>query len=113
MEVVTTTSHSPEGTASSDLPKKRKAEDLARNDSPEQGEIENGKLRFQVGQKVICNLSRKRSGFVWKSGRIALRWHKLDATTTVPYVVELDDGNRAGCPEDDDECIRLAARATL
>mmetsp|Transcript_58522 Transcript_58522/g.171202 ORF Transcript_58522/g.171202 Transcript_58522/m.171202 type:complete len:264 (+) Transcript_58522:72-863(+) len=69
-------------------------------------------LRFQVGQQVLCNMSKKSSGFLWKRGTILRQWEDAGGTV-VPYVVTLDTGSMAGSPEDDDDCIRLAARATI
>jgi len=77
---------------------------LANNAGTEQ------ELRFAEGQKVACNMSQRCDGFLWRAGTIIKLWH-VDDETTAPYLVELDDGRLAAAPEDDDDCIRSAARA--
>lgn len=74
--------------------------------------VAEGELRFEVGQRVLCNVSKRSRGFLWKPGTISARSHEVEGSI-VPYIVELDDGKLAASPEDDDECIRLAARASL
>lgn len=71
-----------------------------------------GTLRFKEGTRVVCNLSKRSRGFLWKAGMITAVSHEVDGSV-VPYVVEVDDGQLAASPEDDDEAIRLAARAHL
>jgi len=74
-------------------------------------------LRFGIGERVVCNISKKRSGALWKRGTVLDHWHKI-GRTFVPYVVQLDsstgdDGPACAAPADDDECIRLESRATI
>jgi len=70
-------------------------------------------LRFKLGTEVVCNISKRARGFVWKAGKVIGRWQEVGSAEPVPYVVEFKDGALGAAPEDHDECIRLAARATL
>eukprot|EP00747_Dinoflagellata_sp_TGD_P172205 gnl/TRDRNA2_/TRDRNA2_208127_c0_seq1.p1 gnl/TRDRNA2_/TRDRNA2_208127_c0~~gnl/TRDRNA2_/TRDRNA2_208127_c0_seq1.p1 ORF type:complete len:274 (-),score=35.17 gnl/TRDRNA2_/TRDRNA2_208127_c0_seq1:69-890(-) len=84
-------------------------------------------LRFSVGQRVLCNISKRASGFVWKAGTITSLAYKPsqeevqknkvvyedeDGTDIIPYIVKLDNGQTVASPEDEDECVRLAARCS-
>mmetsp|Transcript_46046 Transcript_46046/g.103582 ORF Transcript_46046/g.103582 Transcript_46046/m.103582 type:complete len:259 (-) Transcript_46046:120-896(-) len=80
---------------------------------PAEGVEANGSLRFAIGEAVLCNMSRRANGFLWKPGKVAALWHDTGSDGVAPYIVELEDGKLGCAPEDDDECIRLAARATL
>lgn len=88
---------------------KRKRSDAA---AGETDDVKPNHLRFKQGQKVLCNVSTKARGFLWRVGTIAETSYKVQSQT-LPYLVQLDDGGKGGCPEDDDECVRLAARAHL
>lgn len=77
---------------------------LANNGGTEQG------LRFAEGQKVAVNMSQRCDGFLWRAGTVIKLWH-VDGEIKVPYLVKLDDGRVGVAPDDDDECIRSAARA--
>lgn len=70
------------------------------------------KLRFDVGDRVLCNISTKRNGFLWKRGVVHDHNHTIQGQS-VAYIIQFDDGSLGGAPEDEDECIRLAARCTL
>jgi hypothetical protein len=106
---------------------------LETNDEPpakrpkteEEKEKEEGEFRFAVGQQVLCNISTRASGFLWKVGAIVevayrpppdesqnnkIVFEDDGGCAVIPYVVKLDNGNTVAVPEDDDECVRLAAR---
>lgn len=82
-------------------------------------------FRFSVGQRILCNMSKRKSGFLWKVGTIIKVAYKPsqeevhnnkvcyeddDGVSIIPYVVKLDDGSTGAVPEDDDECVRLVTR---
>jgi len=102
--------------------KRRKTE---QEDAEEGQHGEENGFRFSVGQRVLCNISKRSSGFLWKVGtiiKVAYRpsqeevqknkvsYEDEEGAGIIPYVVELDDGKTVATPEDDDECVRLAAR---
>lgn len=70
------------------------------------------KLRFTEGQRVVCNISIYPKRYLWRTGTVVEVAHHDDDGTIVPYYVKLDNGTVGVAPEDDDECIRLAARAS-
>jgi len=101
--------------------RQRTAEDSAGGDE----EKADGAFRFSVGQQVLCNISKRSSGFLWKVGtitQVAYRPTEDECKNpnnkgacgvddpVIPYVVKLDNGSTVATPEDDDECVRLAAR---
>jgi len=98
--------------------RKRKREDGTAAPDEEEGGAAAGDaaakpdLRFRVGQQVLCNLSKKAYGFLWRRATVFALRHEAGGSE-VTYVVQLEDGKMAGSPVDHDECIRLAARATL
>ena len=72
-----------------------------------------GKYRFAVGDSVLCLISDDETRCPWKSGTvIALDYKESNwaAGKTVPYQVELDDGELVFAPFDNDTCIRAPTR---
>jgi len=103
------------GEAAAPPPRKRRRSEADAGVAEEAAEgvpAEKGELRFREGQRVLCNVSKKARGFLWRLGTVAALQHEVQGDT-VPYIVELEGGGLAASPEDEDECIRLAARATL
>mmetsp|Transcript_9708 Transcript_9708/g.17213 ORF Transcript_9708/g.17213 Transcript_9708/m.17213 type:complete len:276 (+) Transcript_9708:150-977(+) len=70
-------------------------------------------LRFSVGDEVLVNVSMRSTGFLWKRGKVIDLNYKMESGDVVAYICELANGNKSASPEDDDEAIRLAARACL
>eukprot|EP00930_Biecheleria_cincta_P088836 TRINITY_DN78096_c0_g1_i1.p1 TRINITY_DN78096_c0_g1~~TRINITY_DN78096_c0_g1_i1.p1 ORF type:complete len:265 (-),score=40.04 TRINITY_DN78096_c0_g1_i1:368-1162(-) len=106
------------GASDEPSPKRQKREQ-------EDNSEEDGAFRFSVGDRVLCNISRRSSGYVWKLGTVAqvkfkpsqeqARRNKVvyeddDGVPIIPYLVKLEEGSTVAAPEDEDECVRLAAR---
>lgn len=68
-------------------------------------------VRFRLGQRVLCNMSNRPNYVAWQRGKVSMHWQEKN-DIECPYVVELDDGRTSWTVADDDDCIRLAARAT-
>lgn len=62
-------------------------------------------LRFQVGDRVECNVD------TWAAGVVVKQWYSEPGWAegqTVPYQVKLDCGMTIFAPSDDDQCVRRA-----
>lgn len=94
--------------------KRRKQDEGSEEEAEDADEGASGRpeLRFPVGERVLCNVSSRSRGFLWKRGTVFAHWRSVNGEE-VPYIIEMEDGRMAGAGEDDDECIRLAARAVL
>ena len=59
-------------------------------------------LRFELNQRVTCNMGEK---YGWRKGRINKLWLEVKKGRWVPYGIELDDGGETYAPIDHDETI--------
>ena len=62
------------------------------------------KLRFQLKQRVECNMG----GNTWMKGTIIGLWAEPQKGQWFPYAMQLDDGQQTMAPADNDATIRAA-----
>mmetsp|Transcript_8996 Transcript_8996/g.13043 ORF Transcript_8996/g.13043 Transcript_8996/m.13043 type:complete len:125 (-) Transcript_8996:580-954(-) len=80
-------------------------EDEVEEDEFEFDESAAPKLRFEIGDRVECRISKDG----WASGRINQVWYRESnwpPNSWAPYKVELDDGRNIFVPGDVDQIVR-------
>ena len=79
-------------------------------ENPEPGPIPDVQLRFAVGDRVECCISRGPDG--WKPGVIVSHWYRAASWPTgqyAPYQVRLEGiDSLIFAPQDRDNCVRKA-----
>ncbi|KAL7465479.1 hypothetical protein ACHAXS_005801 [Conticribra weissflogii] len=79
-------------------------------DDDDQDFSQGPRLRFEVGQRVVCRVGPDPvTG--WAPGRVVQLWYRepaWPANSWAPYKIELDDGRNIFAPGDVDQIIREA-----
>ena len=77
-------------------------------DDDEEEEAQRPRLRFNVGDRVICRVGPDPvTG--WAPGKVVMLWYRepsWPANSWAPYKIELDDGRNIFAPGDVDQIIR-------
>ncbi|KAL7548462.1 hypothetical protein ACHAWF_012308 [Thalassiosira exigua] len=80
------------------------------DDEQDGGGVQRPRLRFEVGQRVVCRVGPDPvTG--WAPGRVLQLWYRepaWPANSWAPYKIELDDGRNIFAPGDVDQIIRSA-----
>jgi hypothetical protein len=79
-------------------------------ENPEPGEPPEVELRFPVGTRVECCISKGPDG--WVPGVVMMHWYRAASWPTgqfAPYQIKLEEsGNLIFAPQDRDNCVRKA-----
>lgn len=82
--------------------------------NPDPGEAPETELRFPVGTRVECCVSRGPAG--WAPGTVVAHWYRAPSWPTgqfAPYQIKLDEHDSLiFAPQDRDNCIRAYTGST-
>jgi hypothetical protein len=80
------------------------------DDEDEDEEMMRPRLRFKVGDRVLCRVDPD-SVTGWAPGKVAMLWYREPSwppNSWAPYKIELDDDRNIFAPGDVDQIIRAA-----